>query len=573
MRKILLSILLILPSYLLYSQYTGSGTLSDPYIGTINISETWDNSYADNTIYVCRPGEPLTVTSGNQLTVGTGLTLSINGDFIIEPGAAVSAGTIINNETLKLESDETGIASLIFDDYSGTGETQTELYLTGGYTTVGETNYYKWHYISTPTSTPIPVDIFTVKTNNLAQYVESEITTDPDVGWFAYDGYNYSGGAPNYSFSDLVLGKSYDYFHLLDETYTITGSLNYNDVPINLTYGGTYPYTQGFNLIGNPFSSFFDWDYLWINELIPEDVDDAIYFTHDGQMASYVTGVAQGGASNCIPPMQGFFVKANQNNIDLPLPALGRVHDNQPRLKSKNTESSNSRAIPLVRLKIMNDNYNDDAVVRFDVNALPVFDKSFDAYKLNKTGSVISIWTNTGDVDYSINGIPFPEETVEIPVGIFTAADGTYRIFSNEIKFLDTYSVFIKDISTNEVLDLKTGGELTFYSSGGITEDRFRVIITKTLTSLPKTDVRDRLFTIYSKDGIINIVPLSENYETPGMITIYDLAGKKVLQQSNIDWNGNDLIQFRLNSSTEGLYIVEIKAGHTKFVHKVYFYY
>ena len=244
---------------------------------------------------------------------------------------------IINNGTIRLESDvnEAGAASLLHRQYqtSGGGVFQTRLFLRGGTTTGGN---YIWHYISAPTS-GVNATLFT--TQNLAQYIESLVTgADNYPGWVAYDGYQYSSqNIIGNTFSVLELGKGYNYYSASNSTFTISGSINISDIVVPVTSGTGYPGYQGFNLIGNPFGSSIDWDYV-ISNYPPASVDNAIYFTSNGGIASYVGGIGDNGGTQYIPPMQGFFVKANSNST-VSLPSAARTHEiNQMRFKKKSTD-------------------------------------------------------------------------------------------------------------------------------------------------------------------------------------------------------------------------------------------
>lgn len=550
--------------------------MGDPYIGTLSSNITWNPPYPGNTVYVSSSTQSLTVYTGYTLTVSSGLALSINGEFVIRPGAAVTANSITNNGLIKLQSDESGIASLIHTGYTGSGVTHTEIYLTGGFTTVEGIDYYKWHYISSPVNN-VPVSVFTGPgyTLNLAQYVENIVADDPVTGWVAFDGYVYEPEGQNndYSFSSLSLGKGYNYYHTVSETYTMSGSLNINDIIVTLGFSGGYPDSQGFNLIGNPFSSCFDWDYLFNNGLIPPNVNDAIYFTVDGGYGSYVNGVGQGGGGPIIPPMQGFFVKAIEDGAQIILPNEARIHDlNQPRYKGENGKNLvSSKSIPLVRIKLENQKDSDDLVVRFDKMASNLFDKSFDAYKLNSSGSKVSLWTKTGDIEYSINGLPFPEVSVEIPILLFTSSSENYRISASEIIGMEKYSIILKDLQTNTIKDISKGESIEVFLGGGVIENRFLLEIKIN----PETDIPEKKFNIFSSSGSISIVSLTDEFTNySGIVSIYDLSGKRILQQSEVKWDSmDDQKQFAIKSGNSGIYIIEIRIGNQRFTEKVNFTY
>ena len=180
--------------------------------------------------------------------------------FIINPQTSVTVHRILNSGTLRLESasNEAGVASLLHRFYSGTGTVETKLYLSGGTSAGGA---FKWHYIAVPIDN---ISAISFNTLNLAQYIESLVTGgDNYPGWVAYDGYQYSSGLTlGNTFSTLSVGVGYNYYAAASATFTFSGALNISDVEIPVTSGTGYPDYQGYNLIGNPFASCLDWDYI-----------------------------------------------------------------------------------------------------------------------------------------------------------------------------------------------------------------------------------------------------------------------------------------------------------------------
>lgn len=580
MKRIIILLMSFIWSLNLLIAQTGDGSSGNPYTGTLTQDRIWyPDSYAGGIIYAMN----IIIPSGLTLTVSPGeyngglvqfgassLTIDAGGTFIINPQTNVTVSTITNNGIMRLESfaNEPGVASLIHMFYSGTGIVETELYLSGGTTSE---NDYRWHYISAPVNN-VPVSTF--PTLNLAQYVESLVTgADNYPGWVAYDGYQYSSGTiTGPTFSALVLGGGYNYYSSASTTYTITGALNIADVEVPVTCGTGFPDYQGYNLLGNPFASCLDWDFI-VDQHPPFSVNDAIYYTNNGLIASYVGGIGSDGGSGTIPPLQGFFVKATANS-SVTLPYDARTHNiDQQRYKKKSSEEaySGSDSISFVRLQLKNDRDSADLVVRFNSKATATTDKMFDAFEFSKTAGAINIWSTSGNVAYSINGLPFPESSVSIPVGLNIKTAGTYKISSNELKNLDNYSVVLKDLATNKTTDLKRGGFIEFNGTEGITEDRFIIVITKSATSITEYSSAEKDFRIYFSSGLLNIIPLSDDYSNAtGSVTIYDLSGGKVFQQNNIDWQGVGVLkQFTPQTSWRGIYMVEVKAGSRKCVRKV----
>jgi hypothetical protein len=577
---------------------TGNGTLLNPFTGTVTGQITWNPSLGDEDPVSHLPtyyAHDLTISNNAILTISEGggilifidnvspvwhslLTIESGGTFVINPGAAVTVNEIINNGALRLESEsgEWGSASLILNAYSGDGITYIELYLEGY-----STGVYPWHYISVPISN---VDLPTFNTVDIYKYVESLVIDDDNItGWVDYDGYRNSSGLPvDDGFSTLTLGQGYDYFSLISDIKILTTGvgdppdpltdrlLNFTDKSYDVSCGSGSPDARGWNLIGNPFTSCLSWDFI-LSDNFPQNIENAIYFTVNDQVASYVPPFGTNGGAGTIPPMQGFFVHTTGAS-SVPLKQNARVHNPwQTRFKGTGDYKKSSDTVSFIRLKFENQKDDNDLIVRFNKKATASFDKMFDAYKLNKTNGTISVWTKTGNVDYSINGLPFPETTVEIPVGINVTTAGIYKLSSSELNKLDNFSVTLKDLLTNITVDLKKGGIMVFNAPEGMVEDRFVLTVTNIATGTSDILLPDKKFSIYSSAGTINILSLTEEFNNiPGSVNIYDLNGRKVLQQSEVEWHGKgDLKQLLVNDAAKGLYIVEIKAGNKKYVEKV----
>ncbi|MBP8959674.1 MAG: right-handed parallel beta-helix repeat-containing protein, partial [Bacteroidales bacterium] len=342
-------------------------------------------------------GGNLTIDSDGFLTVPKLLN---NGSTIFSPGAKGTINDITNNGTFRLESDETGIASLILDSYSG-NDAEYELYLSGGGSEALDD--YKWHYISSPV-TSLSTEIFTTVTWDLAQYVESKPFLSLLQGWVAFDGYVYSTGlSDGPTFNTLIPGKGYNFWDDKDNTFVFSGTPNTSGITIPLEYT-EIPSMHGFNLLGNPYSSGLNWDDI-VNEVYnpyPANTSKGLYFTRNNEQCSYIGGVGNpSDVTGIIPPMQGFFIKTYSTGNSITIPAESRTHDNiHARYKGQT-------AIPLIRIKLNEDPfYHDETVVRFDVNAKTTCDYDFDAVKMFASETKTYIYSTMEGVNYAINGQP-----------------------------------------------------------------------------------------------------------------------------------------------------------------------
>src|ERR1035437_7494933 len=540
-----------------YSNWTGGNNTT--WSNSANWEGSVDPSSGSGDVIIpylsgATPNYPIGTPAPNFI-IGTGKTMTLR------PGAEATLGSLTNNGTLRLESDVTGISSLILSSYSG-NNADIQLYLPGG----GLYPSYVWQYISSP-FTLLPTSAFT-GTLDLARYDESLITTDQNNGWVAFDGWVYlpTGHYGGTGFSNLDVGQGYNHYLSSNHTYTISGTFNTGNVNDNLAYnlaGSTpdHPNAQGFNLLGNPFPSCLDWGQIVSGGLDPS-ISHAIYFNKSGGFASWSNGIGTNGGTGTIPPMQGFFVKAYALGKSVPLPASARVHSASQTRYKKGLE-----IIPLVRLKIEDPLNSDDAVVRFDDKATTGVDNAFDAYKFSKSG--LSIWTSTGGVDFSINGLPFPAPGVEIPVSVSSTAAENLKISASQIDGLDNYNVTLTDNVNNITIDLKTNPSLSFNAPGGIVAGRFTLKVLTVTTAVPETTISDKPFNIYSSNGMVNIQTLNDTWNgKQGGIKILDITGRVLTTEDNVEFSKDDLLQVPFRVAT-GIYMVEMRSGVMRYVGKV----
>jgi hypothetical protein len=504
----------------------------------------------------------LTITGGAKFEIGPGKRLTVDGPFN-------------NNGILNLNSDATGIFSLMMSSYSGTGTANITMYLTGA----GGPEY-KWHYVAVPTNLNDKTVFTSINSKNLLRYDDSGVPNGIDYtifeGWVWNDGYRpgdtEGGPYTGTGFSTLEAGRGYNFYHSSPSavaTFSNLSSLQASLGPLSLQYNGggkTVPANYGFNLVGNSLTCGIDWDKVTEAGGNP---DNAVYFTINSRVGTYMRGVPGSGingATNHMPPLQGFFVKTNATGTSLDFSAA-KEHTSQQRYKGENVTT-----IPLIKLELNNSGNQDETLVWFNEKATSIFDGDYDASKLfSSEAGYDQIYTWIGSERYGINGIPLPERTIIIPVAVKLLHSGSgNQIIATQLQGLDDYHVTLTDKgNTNLTVDLKNTDRYTFSSEAGTFADRFFLTITNVFAGIPDIIVSEKVFNIFSFDKTLNIELVSNKWEGRGcIISIYDPEGRKILQQNNVKWYTGELKQIPLDV-LPGIYIVEINSAEEKFVSKI----
>jgi hypothetical protein len=500
-------------------------------------------------------------------------TLGAGKMMILEPGAQLTLGVLTNTSgTLRLLSKADSIASLLISGYVNSGTTEIQLYLEGnGSGTL-------WHYVSPPV-TSLSATTLGSSNSSIAKYEENLISNNMNNGWVTYNGYHYditlnppAWVQAGLNWPTMDAGSGYNYFSTANKTYTLNGTVNVSDVPVNLVYnsGGftANQNEQGFNLIGNPFTCGLDWDgVVNANSTIfnVNNVETTIYFRLNGVTIYYNNGFTVPNTYNSdgslIPPMQGFFIKTN-NNVTLNLPTSAKTHTANKRYKGNSTA-------PHIRLQYENSIKSDQTVIYFDEKATLGFDKMLDGRKAFLTDSDPYIYSIIDGIKYSINGIPFPKDSITIPLVVNAITDGSYTIKATELVDLDSYKVFLNDKSQNLTINLANDSSYTFNATTGTLTDRFTVTITNVLTAIPENKVSVEPFNIYSSNGSVNIQTLSDTWNGKlGGIRILDMTGRVLTTEDNVEFSKDDLLQVPVRVAT-GIYMVELRSGVMRYVGKV----
>ncbi|NOZ35858.1 MAG: T9SS type A sorting domain-containing protein [Chlorobi bacterium] len=463
-------------------EFTGvNGVFEGNQFSNVNVNGAGNILYDFNFASPQQLGRFTMNRSGQTAIIGTNLTLD---DLQIDAGTVeLAAGKYftVNNSIsntpgtngLVLKSDATGTASLI--QPSANIQATCERYLNGG----------QWNYIFSPLDN-VNTTVFNAGNPNFYWY--DEVTADY---WDASTLYGTTGWTGETA-SILSADKGYIQDFNAAKTYVLTGgslfdpnagskvfTLKYTDsgtgsVGLN---GVTADWNdfEGWNLIGNPFTSAVDWNQVTLN-----NVEDVIYY-YDGTTSNYKyfgggtlysQGVTVNGGSQYVPANQGFFIKATVNNGTVTIPTSARTHNAQSFWKKSNVISNN-----FLKLAIDKNGFTDETVIRTLPDATENHDSKYDAYKLfsyDKTKPMLYSRNADNSHIYAINSIPeFTTEKI-IPLGMYIGVNDYYTIQLKQNGF-ENMHVYLDDRDLNETINLTSRLSYQFYQNAVDFSDRFYV--------------------------------------------------------------------------------------------------
>jgi hypothetical protein len=459
----------------------------------------------------------LTVNAGAALTVQNSGNLTVASDLsLLSTANDTPSGSMINN----------GVVSVA-------GQTYIQRWLSGGQN----------HFISTAVSG-----------------VTLNMLYNP-----ANAGYFYKYYEPTKSWENLYqlttpieAAKGYALNYEADELVELHGSFHNN-----ASYSPAISYTEnkggddGWNLVGNPYTSALDWENA---DWAKTNLEGGIYFYDGTNYQTYNGGYGvPATASQFIPAMQGFFVKATLAGAALSIPKTAQVHSSQQYYKG------NREVVNALRLKISNNSYSDETLIRFDADATAGFDANLDAYKLfGFNNNVPQLFTITSTYQ-TIDALKAPTTTiwdeVSVNLGFKTGNSGTFTIEASELASFATgqvNTIELYDNQTGVFVNLIENPVYSFQSGEGLNTSRFTVYFNRNITVIGENNMQTP--EIYSMEKTIFIKNAS------GTAVIYSLGGQEVKRASLL---GNTINTIHLSKG--GMYVVKVMNGSDgSLVEKVY---
>ncbi|MCX6309143.1 MAG: T9SS type A sorting domain-containing protein [Bacteroidia bacterium] len=498
--------------------------------GTVNVATGKTLTIAAGKTLTMAAGSTLTIASGATLSIPSGATLTV-----AATGKLTNNGTITNSGTLNVQSSASGTATVL-NTGTITGSATVNQYLTTG---------RNW-YISNPVAAVAP----TVASGTITLYNYDETLVSDPTGWTT-------------TTNPLAIGKGYVAAVSADGNTTFTGTLNDGNQNITLSSRTGTANKAGFNLIGNPYPSFLDWDLvtantanaallrsttMWYRTKKLNQASELVYqfWTVNGDGVS-----VPNGASAKIPPMQAFWVRANEGGGTLALTNTMRSHapvsDNLLKALTVTTTAN-----PLVRLQVSNGINTDEAVIYFSANASNGLDRNDSPKMFENKAEVPEIYTTVGTEKMVINGMNSVPLDTPIGLGFVAGNAGTFNIVAKEITNLpEGIKVILKDNVTLAETDLADGSSSYQFKPEVTSTDRFSVIFRSagSVTAIGKA--KDNAIQAYSNAHQHITVINNKNGEST--ISVYNAVGKKLVTKQMTG------VCMQLDGEfTPGVYVVKV---------------
>jgi hypothetical protein len=542
--------------------YIWTGTNSTDW----SLSNNWTGSpssiptdISENKVIIPNGCSHYPITSNLPLTNRSTLTIESQASLSVTGSTSVGTGC-----TFLLKSNSSGSANFITGSVVS-GSYKIELYLEGGAGSSG--NDYKWHFVTTPVDNHSKTALTTGIGNNynLLNYDETVVTTDKNAGWQWHDGRNGTQG-----FSLLYIRQGYSVYVGTSQTALFTGSLlNSQDFVLDNTMlfcGSTDPDQNGWNLIGNPFTSTVNADdFIFGADFLDPAVDRVVYFTQNNSYSAYntYTHIGTNGATNLVPSMQGFFVHVQGGGRDksLAIPASSRLASSTPLYKG----GQKGFDYPILKLNVSdNSTYTDETIIYFFKDAATTFDAKYDAYKMLSNNQYLpQIYTTENNCNFAMNGLPFPDGKTTVPLVLRIGEAKSYTINILNLENLTDYKVTL--IHGVNRIDLKTNPNYTFSAEVGTINNmsiEFENITTD--INVPEKD----LTAFWYSNGLISIKTEQAGFENNSTVVIYDMNGREVFNKSGFNLGKGKIIEIPVHLQN-GLYITTVLNDYRKLVKKI----
>ncbi|MDC3181394.1 T9SS type A sorting domain-containing protein, partial [Flavobacteriaceae bacterium] len=459
---------------------------------------------------------------------------SINGDVVINDGGELTlngTGTVSGNATI------TDGGSLIARDGAISG---TVTYIRSVPTT-------NWYLISSPVSGQ-DIDAF-VTASNLATGTQAN-----NVGFSNYNNtleswtYYQSGASGTGNFN---VGQGHAVKLSASGSVSFTGNFNDTNEGLSLTNN-----TNGFNLIGNPYTS-----YISVSELIEEDNvatgNEALLSQQTIWLWDQSANTGAGGyvpknlaADLEIAPGQGFFV----------LTGSAGTFDITEAMQSHNTDTffTPSSNRPEINLTLTNESETRATDIYYIDGTTTGFDNGYDSSIFGGFENEFAMYTHEVTTDsgrnLGIQSLPDNDyENMIIPVGINATSGMTISISASSVNLPDGIKLYLQDTSDNSFTLLENDSKFTTTLTSDLNgSGRFYLYTALDTLGIDGATLNDMIGIYTPTPEQLRIVGVQSGAAS---VVLYNTLGKQVLKTA---FQGQGANNIALPTLASGVYVIKL---------------
>jgi len=506
--------------------------------GPTNITET-TNIIIGNGTYTVPIGTNIVV---NNFEVANGASLIVK-----EGGSITINGDLTNNGSVQLQSSSTSYSSLIVDGS-----------VTGSVSYKRHVNSYNGITGNDLISSPFMGQTFGSFASDNPNLFENPSNIDQKLfGPFNEPLGNYQ----NYFVStdaSIALNKGVGYRAARDAsedgdngtTLTFTGTVETNGFNIPITESASS--FSGWNLIGNPYPSYIDFQTFF--DLNKTQLDTGAYqavYGYDGNATNGWTILNNVTSNILIAPGQGFFVKTKSGGGSIAFTKEMRVNGSSDDFILGRTN------IGFVRIGIDNGLDNFETDIYFNSNASTGLDPGYDASLFGGNAPTFSVYTHL--VEHN-NGTPMAIQSlgendlndVTIPLGIHVVQGTRVTVRVSQMTIPNSVVIYLED-TLNNTFTLLNSNNYEFVADNDLNQaGRFFLRFGTTLLNTNESELDE--LSIYTKQKSIVI---KGQIEEGAKATLFDIHGK-IIKKKNLE-TGNLEQQIDVAALSTGIYILQLK--------------
>lgn len=481
-------------------------------------------------------------TAGNWSTN----TVPGNTDDVIVPNGLLNYPTATGSVTVNSITINSGASFIAQSTFNGTAIYKRNLVAS------------KWYLIGSPVQGQ-DEDDFVLGSNvqtsssNSGRYAFGHYNTD-DNTWSYYTNYNPGGSQGTF---DDVLESGIGYSIMLKDAGSIafTGTImNSNLTPIELETSG-----DGYNLIGNPFTSFVSSSNI-LSQNSSALKSQTLWVWNpsaNSGAGAYETKVTIDNFD--IAPGQGFFVQSSGTAGSLGINTSFQRHRSVDTFPSNNNGASETAEI---HLNLQRGAIETTTRIYYVEGASTGFDNGYDGTMFPHQDPAIALISthlvtdSVGD-NYAVQSLP-PDnyENMIVPIGILNGNAGeTITISAETLHLPGDIHVYLEDKETSSFVDLSESSASYQTTLSATTNGIGRFYLHTTTNTLSTGDDPEfSNISIYTSESVLRIhgIEFGEN----ARIDVHNILGQHMLTNSFQGELSNDI---SLHHLKKGIYIVSLK--------------